>query len=105
MNEVEISLEVGGVDDADDAVRLNHVGAAAKEHIANNRLVGRTRRKRIGAGQIDDGDRAAVLRVSGAGLFLDSNARVVADLLPQAGERIEERTLAAVGVADEGVDR
>ena len=79
--------------------------AAAQEHIADDGLVRRTRRERIGAGQVDDGDRPAVLRVGGAGLLLDGDARVVADLLPQAGERIEERAFAAVGVADEGVDR
>jgi len=58
MYEVEVSLEVGGVDDADDAVGLRHVGATTKEHIAHNGLVGRTRRERISARQIDDGDRA-----------------------------------------------
>ena len=105
MNEVEVPFEVGGVDDAEDAVGWRGVGAAAEEHIAGDGLVGRTGGERVSAGKIDDGDGLAVLRVGGADLFLDGDAGVVADFLFQAGEGVEEGALAAVGIADERVDR
>src|SRR3954471_21657257 len=37
-----------------------------------------------------------------AGLFLDRDAGVVADALPHASERGEQRRLPGVGIADEG---
>ena len=39
MDEIEVPLEIGGVDDADDAVGLRDVGAAAKEHVAHDGFV------------------------------------------------------------------
>jgi len=64
----------------------------------------RTRRQRISPGQIDDRNRMAVLRISGADLFFHGHARIVSDLLFQAGQRVEKRALAAVRIADEGID-
>jgi len=52
--------------------------------------------RRIGAGQIDDGNRLAVLRIGSADLLLDGDAGVVTDLSFQAGESVEERAFAAV---------
>ena len=40
VNEVEVPLEIGGVDNADDAVGLRSVFAAAEEHVAENRFIG-----------------------------------------------------------------
>jgi hypothetical protein len=45
-----------------------------------------------------------VLRVGRADLLFDRDARVVADLLFQAGEGVEERAFAAVRIADQRVD-
>ena len=105
VNEIEISLEVVGVDDAEDAVGLRRVGPAAEQDIAGDRLVGRTRRQRIRTGQIDDRHRLAVLRIGRADFLFDRDAGVIADFLFQSGERIEERALATIGITHEGVDR
>ena len=40
MDKIKIPLEVGGVDNADDAVGLRRVGAATEEDVAHDRLVG-----------------------------------------------------------------
>ena len=40
-------------------------------------------------------------RLKHPGLALDGYARIVRNLLPTAGERIEQRSLAAVGCTDE----
>jgi hypothetical protein len=104
VNEIEISLQIRGVDDAKDPVRLWSIGPPAEQHIARHGFVGRTRGERVCAGEIDDGDGLSVLRVGGADLLLDGHAGIVADLLFQAGERVEERALSAVRVADERID-
>src|SRR5262249_42288177 len=54
-----------------------------------------------GAGQVDQIDAAAGRRLQQASLALDSDARIVRDLLTAAGERVEQRGLAAVRRADE----
>ena len=104
MNEVEVPLEICGVDDAEDAVGLRRVGPAAEEDVAGDRLVGRAGGERVGARKIDELDRLAVLRVGLAHLLLDRDARIVAHFLLQAGEGVEERALAAVWIAHERVN-
>ena len=49
VDEVEVPLEVRGIDDAEDAVGLRRVGAAAEQDVAHHRLVGRARGQRVGA--------------------------------------------------------
>ena len=63
------------------SVRLRGVGAPAEEDVAGHGLVRGAGGERVGARQVDDGDRLAVLRVGGAHLLLHGHARVVADLL------------------------
>ncbi len=105
VDEVEVALEIRGVDDADDPVGLRRVEAPAEEHIAQYRFVGRARGERIRAGQIDDLDRTAVLRVGRADFLFDGDAGIVADFLAQAGQGVEEGCLAGVGIAHHRVDR
>ena len=50
VNEVEVSFEIGRVDDAENAVGLCGVGTAAEEHVSRDGLVGGTGGERIGAG-------------------------------------------------------
>ena len=75
--------------------------APALDHLERDLLVGRGRRQAVGAGQVDDRDRAAVRQARQADLALDRDAGVVGDLLARAGEQVEERGLAAVRVADQ----
>ena len=104
VDKVEVPLEVRRIDDAEDPVGLGRVRPAAEEHVARHGLVRGARGQRIGPGQVDDRDRLAVLRIERAHLLLHRDPGVVPDLLLQAGERVEERALAAVRVADDRVD-
>ena len=103
VDQVEVPLEVGRVDDAEDAVGLRGVAAPAEQHVARDGLVGRARGERIRAGQVDDRDGLAVLGVGRADLFLDGDPGIISDLLLQAGEGVEERALAAVGIAHQRI--
>ena len=94
--EVEVALEVGRIDDVDDAVRL-----FVDDVVAGDDLLGGIRRKGIDTGEVDDGDRLGQLFV-GALLFIHRNARPVADVRRAAREGVEQRRLAAVGVACKG---
>ena len=105
MDQVQISLKIRRIDDADDAVRLRRVGPPAKEDIAHNCLVGRSRGKRIGTRQINDGDGTPVLRIGCPGFLFNRDARIIPDLLPHPGQRVEQSALPAVGVANNRIDR
>src|ERR1017187_1494696 len=61
VDEVQVSLEVRGVDDAEHPVRLRGVEAPAQEHVARHGLVGRASGQRIGPREVDDRYRLAVL--------------------------------------------
>ncbi len=103
--EVEVPLEIGRVDDAHDTVGAWCIAAAAEQHIAQHRLVGRTRRQTVGAGQIDQAHPLSVLGEALAHLLFDRHARIVAHLLAQPGKRVEKRGFPAVRVADKGENR
>jgi hypothetical protein len=89
------------VDNDDDDFRERHVGGATQQHVERNRLVGRVGREAVAAGQIEDGHATSVRPPIGAFDTLDRHAREIGDALTHAGQRIEERRLAGVRVADE----
>ena len=93
--EVEIALEVTGVDDVDD-----EVGRMVDELLANVEFLWRIGREGVGAGEIDKLDMVALI-LGEARLRIDRDATVVAHALMGAGGEIEERGLAAVGIADQ----
>ena len=95
--EVEVALEVGGVDDVDDAFRLAREDVVASDALILARCGGR--RDGVDAGKVGDLDFLAAPGV-GARLLLDGHAGPVAHVLLGARERIEERRLAAVRIAD-----
>jgi hypothetical protein len=97
--EVEVPLQVRGIDDVDDQPRRarseERLGDALVERAI---LIGAA--QGVGAGQVDDLDGVAgVFEL--AGLLLDRDARPVADPLARACQRIEQRSLAAVGIANQ----
>ena len=105
MNEIKIPLEVRRIHDAQDAIGLFRIGAATEQHVPGDRFVGRPCGERISPGQIDDGDRLAVLRVGGADLLLHRDAGIIPDFLLQAGKGVKKRAFAAVRISDERVNR
>ena len=98
----EVACQAAGIDHRHDQVGRRRVRAQAAQHRHRHVLVGRLRDQAIGAGQVNDLDRATIRQHGASGLLLDRDAGIVGDLLPQSGEGIEQRGLAAVGIAGEG---
>ncbi len=96
-----MQAQIGRVGDADDEIRHRFAGIAAGDDVARDRLVRARRRERVGAGQIEHAHTAPGRRGVVPFLALDRDAGVVRDLLPRAGEQVEQRGLAAVRIADE----
>ena len=89
--QVQIALKVGRVDNLDD-----HIGLAAHEVVARALLLGAVGGKRVDAGEVRNRD---VLVTQELGfLFLNRDAGPVANVAVGAGDQVEKRGLAAVGV-------
>ena len=97
QRQVQVALDVRGVHDVDDAVRL-----LVDDKIARDDLLLRIRTQGVDARQVDDG--AALLVAHLAHLLVDGHARKVAHVLVGTGEGVEQRRLAAVLVADKRKD-
>ena len=93
--EIKVAFQVRRVDDVDD-----EVGLFVQYVIARDDLFGSVRRKRINAGQVEDFDGLGALFVD-ALLFVNGDAGPVADVRRRPRQRVEQRCLAAVGVARE----
>ena len=93
--QIEVALEVGCIDDVDDARRL-----FIEDEVARDDLFGRIGRERIDAGQVDDlhGLLAALVCTH---FFVHRDARPVADVRRGSGEEVKERRLAAVGISSQ----
>ena len=91
--EVEVSLQVRPVHYVDDDVR-----GVLDKVLAHIELLGAVGREGICAGEIDDGEVVAGV-VEVALLGVDSHAGVIAHMFVAAGGDVEERCLAAVGIA------
>jgi hypothetical protein len=102
---VEIALDIGGIDHADDTVRTRRIGPAAQQHIPQNGLIGRAGIQAVSARQVDQPQFFAMLAVALADLLFDGHAGVVGHLLLQAREQVEERGLPRVRVAHDGDER
>ena len=98
----EIALEVHGVDDHEHDLWCPAVRIAALEHVERDLLIGRAGRQRVTAWQIEDDDATSVRALERAFDTIDGDAGEVADTLPESGQRIEERRLAGIRVADDG---
>ena len=98
--------QVGRIEHADDELRRRLAGrrpVTTSRVMASSSVVGH---QAVGAGQIEH---AIELRRcaadEGAFLALDGDARIVRDLLPAAGQAIEQRRLAAIRRTDQGEAR
>ena len=92
QRQVQIALDVGRVNDVDDAV-----GLAVDDEISCDDLFLRIGADGVDARQVNDG---AVLRAAYfAHLLIDGHAGEVADVLIGAGQRVEQRRLSAVLIA------
>ena len=101
QREVEIAVEVGRVHHEDDQVGRRGVGLQAQQHVAHDDLVGRPGTQAVAAGQVEQLDAASGGERADPELLLHRDARVVGDLLPQSRERVEQRRLARIRVAED----
>ena len=76
-------------------------GNSPRIDLAGHFLVGAGGVERVAAGQVDQLDRLAARQDQPPRLALDGDARIVGDLLPRAGQRVEQRALARIGIADQ----
>ena len=93
--QIEVALDVGGVDDVDDAAWF-----FLEQELAGDDLFAGIWRHGIDAGQV--GDEGVVVAADDAVFAVDGDAGEIADVLVGAGELVEEGGLAAVLVAGEG---
>ena len=100
--QVQVAVEVGRIDDGQDHVRPRLLRPAAEEQIDGHHLVGAARGEAVGAGQVDQLERRSPPWANRALLHLDGDAGVVADVLAQPGQGVEQGRLAGVRVADQG---
>ena len=91
--EIEIALQIGRVDDVDDAV-----GALIQYVIARDDFLGRVGRERVDAGKVDDERGFRTLLIGTLPLF-HRDTRPVAHICRGTRQKVEERRLAAVGIA------
>ena len=99
--EEKIAHQVRGIDHADDRIGRGFSSEMAGEKIEGDAFVGRGRGETVGSGQVDKFD-AAAAALPRAGFFFHGDARIVPDLLPRAGQTVEERGFARVRIADQG---
>ena len=94
--QVEVALQVGGIDYVNDDIRC-----LVDDVTAHVDFLGRIGRERIRARQVDDAEVIA-LEVEEAFLGIDRHAAVIAHMLVRTRGDVEERRLAAIRIAHEG---
>ena len=100
-DQIEVAVEVAGVRDGQHAAGLDRPLPVAEEDGDGDHLVGRARGQRIGAGQIDGQEFPPIVQKRAQRGF-DRHSGIIPRVLAQPGQGVEERSLAGVGVADDG---
>ncbi len=101
QHQPQILAQIGRIRDAHDEVGRGLARAPPEQYIRGDLFVGRQRVEAVGSGQIEDADAMAGGRLQRTLLAFDGHAGVVGDFLPAARQNIEQRRLAAVGIADQ----
>ncbi|MNT01760.1 hypothetical protein D3C72_1362410 [compost metagenome] len=102
QHQAQIQAQIGGIDDADDGVRARVAAAQAAHHVARDGFIGRGGRQAVGARQVEHAHGLAVWRREMAFLALDGHAGVVRHFLARARQTVEQGSLAAVRIAQQG---
>jgi hypothetical protein len=102
QHQAQVQAQVGSVGHADQQLGHGLARAAAGNHVARHRLVQALGMQAVGARQVQHAHAAPARRGQVALLALDGHAGIVGHLLARAGQQVEQRRLAAVGVAQQG---
>ena len=98
----QVALQIGCVQNAHDHVRRGVVVMSQKD-VEDDGLVRLVDRQTVRPRQVKNlHRRTGVGGPKRSGTSFDGDAGVVADALPEAGQGIEQRALAGVGIADQG---
>ena len=95
QRQVQVPLDIGGVHDIDDAVRL-----LIQDEVPGDDLLRRIGSDGVNARQVYHG--TVLLAPDGAGLLIYGDTGKVAHMLVGAGELVEQRGFAAVLIAGQG---
>ena len=101
-HQTQVHAQVGGIGDGHQQIGHVFPSATAFEHLQRHLFVGGGGVQAVGAGQVDHGDMAAIFQLGVADFALDRHARVVGHFLAGAGQQVEQRSFAAIRVADQG---
>ena len=85
----QVPLQVGGIEHQQDGIGLRRIRALSLEHIVRHLLVFRARREAVDAGQVDDGDLAAIGQLRHAGVLFHGDAGEIRHLLAQPGQLVK----------------
>ena len=99
--QVEVAIEVGGVEDDDSNVGDGFAGDSSEKDISGDGFVGGAGLEAVATGEVEQAHEFAVGAVEGAFFFFDGHAGVVTDFLTESGEGVEEGCFSAVRVADD----
>ena len=97
----QMIVEVRGVDHDDQCRGDALANLCAHDDVARDALVGAGGREAVSAGQVNQLKRAAIAQRQTAGVALDRDTGIIANLLPRTGQRVEKRRFARVWIADE----
>ena len=100
-DEVQVPLEVRGVDDAQHDVDGPDVGLPLQEHLDGDHFIARTGRKAVKSRQIDQFEPPSLV-LHPPDLLFHRDARIVAHVLVDSHQCAEERRFARVRIADQG---
>src|SRR3984893_6827661 len=100
--QTQVLAQIGRIGDADDEVRLSLSGASAEQYIGGDLFVRCQWIEAVGSRQVQYAHAQPGRGEQRALFALDGYAGVVGDLLPAAGENIEQCRLTAVGIANQG---
>jgi len=102
QHQAQVELQVGGIGHAHQQIGHRLAGTVAGHDVARDGLIGTQGVQAVGARQVQHHHAPPSRRGHHPLLALDGDARVVGDLLAAAGEQVEQRGLAAIGVAQQG---
>ena len=99
--EDQMLLKVGGIEHHHQHIGRSFAGKQAENDLAGHLFIGAGRGEAIGAGQIGQFNRFPRRQHQPPRLALDRDPGIVGDLLARAGQRVEQRAFASIGIADQ----
>ena len=101
-NQLEMALEVRGIDDADDEVGFCRAFEFPGEGVEGDFFIWRICAERVATGKIKDVDLGSHVRIGFTGFHLNGDASEVSDALVFPGECVKKGGFPGVRISDQG---